>query len=61
MAKTCCMVIVYIFVSIFFPPLAILMSAGCGCTFLINILLTLLGVIPGIIHALWVSLGKEEQ
>uniref|UniRef100_A0A0K0FLV5 Plasma membrane proteolipid 3 n=1 Tax=Strongyloides venezuelensis TaxID=75913 RepID=A0A0K0FLV5_STRVS len=59
MPKTCCMVLVYVLVSIILPPVAVLMSDGCGCTFIINVILTLLGFIPGVIHALWVSLGKE--
>uniref|UniRef100_A0A0K0DY19 Plasma membrane proteolipid 3 n=1 Tax=Strongyloides stercoralis TaxID=6248 RepID=A0A0K0DY19_STRER len=59
MAKTCCMVLIYILVSIVLPPLAVLMSDGCGLSFCINIILTILGFIPGVIHALWVSLGKD--
>uniref|UniRef100_A0A0N5C233 Plasma membrane proteolipid 3 n=1 Tax=Strongyloides papillosus TaxID=174720 RepID=A0A0N5C233_STREA len=59
MAKTCCMVLIYILVSIILPPLSVLMSDGCGLSLSINIILTILGFIPGVIHALWVSLGKE--
>ncbi|KAG5439215.1 hypothetical protein PCANB_001514 [Pneumocystis canis] len=39
-----------------FPPLGVLIEKGCGKDFLINILLTILGYIPGIIHAFYVIL-----
>lgn len=41
--------------AVFLPPIAVLLKRGCGADFCINILLTLLGDIPGIIHALWVT------
>ncbi|KAE9397716.1 hypothetical protein BT96DRAFT_1020615 [Gymnopus androsaceus JB14] len=42
-----------ILVAIIFPPAAAAFIAGCGCDLLINICLTLLGYIPGHIHAFW--------
>lgn len=45
-----------ILLSIFLPPLGVFLKTGCSGHFAINILLTLLGYIPGIIHALWVEL-----
>lgn len=50
MAVTC-MDCCKIFWAIFFPPLAVLLEKGCGCTLCINICLTILGWIPGQIHA----------
>ncbi|CZR55977.1 probable RIC1 protein [Phialocephala subalpina] len=41
-------------VAIFIPPLAVFLKRGCAADFLINILLTILGWIPGVIHAWWV-------
>lgn len=35
------------------PPLGIFLTYGFGPTFLINLGLTILGWIPGSIHALW--------
>jgi len=35
----------------FFPPISILMRYGLGGKLIINILLTLVGWIPGVIHA----------
>ncbi|KAI7780246.1 hypothetical protein LA080_016216 [Diaporthe eres] len=41
-----------ILLAIFLPPLGVFFERGCGADLLINILLTILGYIPGIIHAL---------
>jgi uncharacterized membrane protein YqaE (UPF0057 family) len=46
--------IVRIIVSIFLPPLGVFLQVGIGKQFWINILLTILGYVPGIIHAIWV-------
>ncbi|MEL7504850.1 MAG: YqaE/Pmp3 family membrane protein [Cyanobacteria bacterium J06554_6] len=37
--------------AIWLPPLGVFLQVGIGPQFWINILLTLLGYIPGIIHA----------
>ncbi|EKM82761.1 hypothetical protein AGABI1DRAFT_125228 [Agaricus bisporus var. burnettii JB137-S8] len=42
--------------AIIFPPLGVFLERGCGADLLINILLTILGWIPGIIHALYIIL-----
>jgi uncharacterized membrane protein YqaE (UPF0057 family) len=41
--------------TIVLPPLGVLLGKGFGWAFLLNILLTLLGYIPGLIHAFWVQ------
>jgi uncharacterized membrane protein YqaE (UPF0057 family) len=41
-------------IAILLPPLGVFLQVGIGKHFWINILLTLLGYIPGIIHAVWV-------
>ncbi|KAJ5644834.1 hypothetical protein N7507_010845 [Penicillium longicatenatum] len=40
--------------AIILPPLGVFLERGCGADFLINILLTILGWLPGVIHALYV-------
>lgn len=45
--------------AIFIPPIAVVLKRGCGADFLINICLTILGWIPGVIHAWWV-ISKHE-
>ncbi|KAH9968216.1 hypothetical protein BC827DRAFT_1171058 [Russula dissimulans] len=42
-----------VLVAIIFPPAAAAFLTGCSCDLLINILLTILGYIPGHIHAFW--------
>jgi uncharacterized membrane protein YqaE (UPF0057 family) len=50
-----------IILGILVPPLGVFMTVGLGATFFINILLTLLGWLPGSIHALWVIVKHEEK
>jgi uncharacterized membrane protein YqaE (UPF0057 family) len=40
--------------SILLPPLGVFLQVGIGGAFWLNILLTLLGYIPGVVHAVWV-------
>jgi len=55
------MKLIRILAGIFLPPLGVFLTVGIGPTLFINILLTLLGLIPGSIHALWVIVKHEEQ
>ncbi|GAB4304886.1 MAG TPA: YqaE/Pmp3 family membrane protein [Oscillatoriaceae cyanobacterium M33_DOE_052] len=50
--------IVRIIVAIILPPLGVFLQVGIGKDFWINILLTFLGYIPGIVHAVWVIARK---
>ncbi len=43
--------IIRIIIAILLPPLGVFLQVGFGCHFWLNILLTLLGYIPGIVHA----------
>ncbi|OJJ51708.1 hypothetical protein ASPZODRAFT_12521 [Penicilliopsis zonata CBS 506.65] len=43
-----------IILAIILPPLGVFLERGCGADLLINICLTILGWLPGIIHALYV-------
>ncbi len=47
--------ILQILLNIIFPPLGVAVAKGAGKDLLINILLTLLGFLPGVIHAFWVT------
>lgn len=53
--------IIRLFLAIILPPLAVFLNSGISSAFLINILLTLLGWVPGIIHAVWVIQKTEER
>lgn len=50
--------ILRLIVAVFLPPLGVLLQEGLGVHFWLNILLTLLGYFPGLIHAFWVILAK---
>ncbi|CAG8498159.1 hypothetical protein C2G38_2008969 [Gigaspora rosea] len=43
-----------VILAILLPPVAVFLKRGCSTDLLINILLTLLGWIPGVIHAMCV-------
>jgi len=52
--------IVVIIVSILLPPLAVFLKKGLGQDFVINLILTLLGYLPGVIHALWLLVLQDS-
>lgn len=47
--------------AIVLPPLGIFLTYGLSTTLVINVLLTLLGWVPGIIHAVWAIAKHEER
>ncbi|KAF9220596.1 UPF0057-domain-containing protein [Gyrodon lividus] len=52
--------ILLIIVGIFFPPAAVAFISGCGMDLCINILLTILGYVPGCIHAFWLTYERAQ-
>ncbi|MBK6265977.1 YqaE/Pmp3 family membrane protein [Marivirga sp. S37H4] len=48
------MSLIQIILAVFIPPLAVALSKGLTGAFWLNLLLTILGIIPGIIHAFYV-------
>jgi uncharacterized membrane protein YqaE (UPF0057 family) len=50
--------VVRLILAIILPPVGVLLTVGLGLHFWLNIILTLCGYIPGIIHALYVILKK---
>ena len=50
-----------ILLSILLPPLGVFFRVGIGGHFWINIILTLLGYIPGLVHAVWVISSFPAQ
>ena len=47
-----------ILLAIILPPVGVFLQVGIGLHFWLNILLTILGYVPGIIHAVWIILKK---
>ncbi|KAI9065632.1 UPF0057-domain-containing protein [Trametes sanguinea] len=52
--------VLLIIVAILFPPAAAAFITGCSCDLLINILLTILGYLPGHLHAFWLIYKKMQ-
>jgi len=46
--------IIRIICAVLLPPLGVFLQVGFGLQFWLNILLTLMGYLPGIIHAVWI-------
>lgn len=45
-----------IILALLLPPVGVFLQVGFGLQFWVNILLTLLGYVPGIVHAIWIIL-----
>lgn len=50
--------IIRIIIAILLPPLGVFLQVGIGKHFWINIILTLFGYLPGIIHAVYIIAKK---
>lgn len=55
--------LIRIVLSVILPPLGVFLQVGLGLHFWLNIVLTLLGYIPGLIHAVWIiaTVGPETR
>ena len=42
------------------PPLGVFLTVGIGGAFWINLILTLFGYVPGVLHALYVIITREN-
>ena len=50
--------LIRVLLAILLPPLGVFFQVGLGLHFWLNILLTLFGYVPGIVHALWIILRR---
>jgi uncharacterized membrane protein YqaE (UPF0057 family) len=55
------MKIIQVIAAVVLPPLGVFLMTGVSSALIINILLTLLGWVPGIIHALWILSKQSEE
>lgn len=46
--------LVRVLLSVLLPPLGVFLQEGIGTQFWINVLLTLFGYVPGLVHAVWI-------
>lgn len=51
--------LVRLVLSIIIPPLGVYLQVGLTGQFFLNILLTILGYVPGLIHAVWIIFTRR--
>ncbi len=51
---------IMIILAVFLPPIAVFLQVGVGKHFWINIILTLIGIVPGMVHALVLTLTNSK-
>ena len=51
--------IIQLIFAIILPPVGVFLQVGFGGHFWLNILLTLFGYLPGIIHAVWIIASRK--
>jgi uncharacterized membrane protein YqaE (UPF0057 family) len=52
------MTILHILLAIFLPPIAAFLKVGLSLHFFVNIVLSLCGLLPGSLHAIWLLVRK---
>lgn len=52
--------VVRIILAVLLPPVGVFFTVGIGLQFWLNILLTLLGYLPGIVHAVWIIASRAR-
>lgn len=50
--------IIKIIFAVLLPPLGVFLEVGLTGAFWLNVLLTILGYLPGVIHAVWIIAKK---
>ena len=53
------MEILKIVFAVLLPPVAAFLQVGLSLHFFVNIVLTLVGYVPGLVHALWLVFTKQ--
>jgi uncharacterized membrane protein YqaE (UPF0057 family) len=59
--KESVMDVIRILFAILLPPLGVFLQVGLGAQFWINIILTLFGYIPGIVHAVYIIATRPNS
>ncbi|HEY8383462.1 MAG TPA: YqaE/Pmp3 family membrane protein [Microvirga sp.] len=52
--------LVRILLAILLPPVGVFLTVGLGGQFWLNILLTIFGYLPGIVHAVWIIARRSR-
>jgi uncharacterized membrane protein YqaE (UPF0057 family) len=54
------MKLIEVVLAIFLPPVAAYVKVGLSLHFWVNVVLTILGGFPGVIHALWLVVSDKK-
>ena len=52
------MELIRIILTVILPPLGVFLTVGLAGHFWLNLLLTLFGYVPGLIHAIWILANR---
>jgi len=52
--------LVALILAVFLPPVGVAIKEGLGLQLVLNIILTFLGYIPGVVHALYIILRNKK-
>ena len=52
--------VIRILLSVLLPPLGVFLQVGIGKHFWINVVLTLLGYLPGLVHAIYIIATRPQ-
>ena len=50
-----------VLISILIPPLGVFLKVGIGFHFWLNLILTIVGYFPGLVHAIWVLVAWDKD
>lgn len=53
--------IIRVLLAIFLPPVGVFLQVGLGLHFWINVILTLLGYVPGVVHGIYIILTRGNN
>jgi len=53
------MEIIRIIISVLIPPIGAFLTVGLGIQFWVNLLLTILGYFPGLVHVIWLLVRNK--
>src|SRR3712207_2654460 len=60
-ARALMSILLRILLAILLPPVGVFLTVGLGGQFWLNILLTIFGYIPGIVHAVWIIAARAKE
>lgn len=53
--------LIHILIAVLCPPIAVFMRVGLKSQFWLNLLLTLMAYIPGLVHAIWLLAQTSDR